>query len=259
MNYGKLTAGTTKTAIDTAKPSEKGEIITYLSRRGDVLDQPLEADDEIIVLVKGVDIFRCGQDPHIMFSEVVDKECCLRSVTAQAGQVFNDDRLDLARLDHLIDFVDALTVEVHTADIIIEGFAHHLVAVADGKVIYDFPLVIQRIQFFILISGQPIIEPDFHNRSFPLWCADHARHTIAHNFLNSYQNKSGDFCFYFSNKIGGSICIWMIHRQIVVDHHFQKIIKLIVRTHIGIHDACDIGFFSLSTHSAPFFRNQFGQ
>ena len=39
MNYGKLTAGTTKTAIDTAKPSEKGEIITYLSRMGDVLEQ----------------------------------------------------------------------------------------------------------------------------------------------------------------------------------------------------------------------------
>ena len=39
MNYGKLTAGTTKTAIDTAKPSEKGEIITYLSRMGDVLEK----------------------------------------------------------------------------------------------------------------------------------------------------------------------------------------------------------------------------
>ena len=132
-------------------------------------------------------------------------------------------------------------------------------AVADGKVVYDFSLVIQRVQFFILISGQPVIEPDFHNRSFPLWCADHARHTIAHKFRNSHQNKSGDFCFYFSNKISGLICIWMIHRQIVVDHHFQKIIKLIVRTHIGIHDACDIGLLSLSTHSAPFSRNQFGQ
>ena len=42
MNYGKLTAGTTKTAIDTAKPSEKGEIITYLSRMGDVLEQVSE-------------------------------------------------------------------------------------------------------------------------------------------------------------------------------------------------------------------------
>lgn len=44
MNYGKLTAGTTKTAIDSAKPSEKGEIITYLSRMGDVLEQVFEWD-----------------------------------------------------------------------------------------------------------------------------------------------------------------------------------------------------------------------
>ena len=52
-----------------------------------------------------------------MFAEIVNKECSLRSVTAQARQVFNDDRFDLARFDHLVDFFDALTVEVHTADI----------------------------------------------------------------------------------------------------------------------------------------------
>lgn len=114
-----------------------------------VLDQSFESDDEIIVLIEGVDIFRCGQDPHIMFSEVVNKECCLRSVTAQAGQVFNDNRFDLARFDHLIDFVDALTVEVHTADIVIEGFANYFVTVADSKVVYDFSLVIQRVEFFV--------------------------------------------------------------------------------------------------------------
>ena len=45
MNYEKLTAGTTKTAIDTAKPSEKGEIITYLSRMGDVLEQVFERNE----------------------------------------------------------------------------------------------------------------------------------------------------------------------------------------------------------------------
>ena len=48
MNYGKLTAGTTKTAIDTAKPSEKGEIITYLSRMGDVLHNVAERGKIII-------------------------------------------------------------------------------------------------------------------------------------------------------------------------------------------------------------------
>ena len=51
MNYGKLTAGTTKTAIDTAKPSEKGEIITYLSRMGDVLHYILKWGNLIFSLI----------------------------------------------------------------------------------------------------------------------------------------------------------------------------------------------------------------
>ena len=54
MNYGKLTAGTTKTAIDTAKPSEKGEIITYLSRMGDVLHHIFQNDQHLIVLAERV-------------------------------------------------------------------------------------------------------------------------------------------------------------------------------------------------------------
>ena len=54
MNYGKLTAGTTKTAIDTAKPSEKGEIITYLSRMGDVLEQVADGSQFVFALI-GVD------------------------------------------------------------------------------------------------------------------------------------------------------------------------------------------------------------
>ena len=106
-------------------------------------------------------------------------------MTAKAGQVFDDDSFDFTCLDRFIDLIDTLAVEVHAADIVIEGFAHHLVTVADRKVVYDFSLVIQRVEFFILISGQPVIEPDFHNRSFPLWCADYSRHTIAHKFLNS--------------------------------------------------------------------------
>ena len=55
MNYGKLTAGTTKTAIDTAKPSEKGEIITYLSRMGDVLNHIFQRKQDAAVLP----ILRC--------------------------------------------------------------------------------------------------------------------------------------------------------------------------------------------------------
>ena len=55
MNYGKLTAGTTKTAIDTAKPSEKGEIITYLSRMGDVLHNVQEWSKIVVGSLVAVD------------------------------------------------------------------------------------------------------------------------------------------------------------------------------------------------------------
>lgn len=55
MNYGKLTAGTTKTAIDTAKPSEKGEIITYLSRMGDVLHNVQEWSKVVVGSLVAVD------------------------------------------------------------------------------------------------------------------------------------------------------------------------------------------------------------
>lgn len=55
MNYGKLTAGTTKTAIDTAKLSEKGEIITYLSRTGDVLHNVQERSKVVVGSLVAVD------------------------------------------------------------------------------------------------------------------------------------------------------------------------------------------------------------
>lgn len=67
MNYGKLTAGTTKTAIDTAKPSEKGEIITYLSRMGDVLYEIFERDDKLVRSVFSADavvVIVDGDEPH---------------------------------------------------------------------------------------------------------------------------------------------------------------------------------------------------
>ena len=56
MNYGKLTAGTTKTAIDTAKLSEKGEIIPYLSRMGDVLDQTIDLTGFLVALVRRISV-----------------------------------------------------------------------------------------------------------------------------------------------------------------------------------------------------------
>ena len=69
MNYGKLTAGTTKTAIDTAKPSEKGEIITYLSRMGDVLEQVADCGESIAVSTLTVHAVVDGNEAHIVAGE----------------------------------------------------------------------------------------------------------------------------------------------------------------------------------------------
>ena len=74
MKYGKLTAGTTKTAIDTAKPSEKGEIITYLSRMGDVLYHIFQGQHNAsvqVVRVHRVKLIRNGDKPHIMRRKIL--------------------------------------------------------------------------------------------------------------------------------------------------------------------------------------------
>lgn len=88
MNYGKLTAGTTKTAIDTAKPSERGEIITYLSRMGDVLEPVLDTRNVAVgtVGIDGVKVIVDGNITHIVLRErEVDIQPCQRRISSQSG------------------------------------------------------------------------------------------------------------------------------------------------------------------------------
>ena len=88
MNYGKLTAGTTKTAIDTAKPSEKGEIITYLSRMGDVLHDVQEQREVIVLRGSIVHIVVDGYEANALFRE---KDFCvvanLQVVSAKTAEI----------------------------------------------------------------------------------------------------------------------------------------------------------------------------
>ena len=84
MNYGKLTAGTTKTAIDTAKPSEKGEIITYLSRMGDVLE-PVAQRRELVILPRRVNAAVDGDIADVVLREDdLDELAGFQVITAQA-------------------------------------------------------------------------------------------------------------------------------------------------------------------------------
>jgi hypothetical protein len=99
MNYGKLTAGTTKTAIDTAKPSEKGEIITYLSRMGDVLHNVAERGKFIVTLI-AVHAIGNGNQTHIVLRKKFLRQLAdLYVVTAKAGQVFHEYSRYVSGLD----------------------------------------------------------------------------------------------------------------------------------------------------------------
>lgn len=111
MNYGKLTAGTTKTAIDTAKPSEKGEIITYLSRMGDVLE-PVAQRRELVILSRRVNAVVDGDIADVVLREDdLDELAGFQVITAQARQVLRDDSSHMARLHLLEHGLQALAVE----------------------------------------------------------------------------------------------------------------------------------------------------
>ena len=118
MNYGKLTAGTTKTAIDTAKPSEKGEIITYLSRMGDVLEPVLDACKIVVhaVRVRGVKVIVDGNETDaILRKGEVGVQSGQRRVSAKSGKIFAENSGNLTRLHFRQHTLKAGAVIIRTA------------------------------------------------------------------------------------------------------------------------------------------------
>ena len=115
MNYGKLTAGTTKTAIDTAKPSEKGEIITYLSRMGDVLGPVADGVEVIAALHRGIHAIVDRDEADILLGKInFHVVAHLKVFTPQAGGVLYDEVRHLSRFDHLHDLFPRWPLEVRT-------------------------------------------------------------------------------------------------------------------------------------------------
>ena len=131
MNYGKLTAGTTKTAIDTAKLSEKGEIITYLSRMGDVLKKVTNRS-QLIFTFGGIDVVRNGYQADIVFrEELLHEPSHLNVVTAQPGKAFDKQSGCLALLQLAHHFIKAGAVHGNAGNAVVNesddiGIAHVL-------------------------------------------------------------------------------------------------------------------------------------
>ena len=113
MNYGKLTAGTTKTAIDTAKPSEKGEIITYLSRMGDVLHDIEERSEVIILwLVTIHAVIDCNKADLLLRKHHLRIETNLQIVSSEAAHVLYDDGSDFSVFYFRKHFLESRTIEI---------------------------------------------------------------------------------------------------------------------------------------------------
>ena len=121
-------------------------------------------------------------------------------------------------------------------------------AVIDRKVVDDLPLVVQRIEFFILVAGQPVVKPDFYLVPPFRYDALFLQHTIAHIFENSYLK----ICMFsdstFSTKILVPVCIRVICCKVVMEHQLQEFIELCVRSDIGVQNVCDRAFLTIACH-----------
>ena len=160
MNYGKLTAGTTKTAIDTAKPSEKGEIITYLSRMGDVLHNIFERG-EIVLAFIAVHAIGNSHQPYIVKREKFFRQLAdLNVVAPQPGQVFDEHRRDIPCLDCGQHFLKTGTLHGRSRDAIVYKENRVGVPFVLGGLLKYLPLILDAVGLavHIIVTAQSAIE-----------------------------------------------------------------------------------------------------
>lgn len=113
MNYGKLTAGTTKTAIDTAKLSEQGEIIAYLSRMGDVLEQITNSSKAVAVASFTVHTIIDSDKAHIVAGENDVRVLSNGQViSAKPTKILDQPATDKPLLNQCKAFLHAGTVKI---------------------------------------------------------------------------------------------------------------------------------------------------
>lgn len=156
MNYGKLTAGTTKTAIDTAKPSEKGEIITYLSRMGDVLHDVQERREVIVLRGSTVHIVVDGYEPNALFRE---KDFCvvanLQVVSTKTTEILYHKGLHSSGFDFFQQGGKTGTIKVRAGIAVIIEVPDISQPMLSGIFFKIFLLVLDGVRFssLFIISG----------------------------------------------------------------------------------------------------------
>ena len=93
-----------KQRLIQSKPSEKGEIITYLSRMGDVLGPVADGVEVIAALHRGIHAIVDRDEADILLREInFHVVAHLQIFTPQAGGVLYDEVRHLSCFDHLHD------------------------------------------------------------------------------------------------------------------------------------------------------------
>ena len=109
-----------KQRLIQSKPSEKGEIITYLSRMGDVLEQVADRG-KLIFALRRVDVIRNGHQANIMVREKFFRQPSdLNVVSPQAGQVFDKDGGGFSLFQLADHFHEAGAVHRHAGNAVIQ-------------------------------------------------------------------------------------------------------------------------------------------
>ncbi len=142
-----------------------------------IVHESLHADDQVILIPESIQMLCHRQHSNTQLPQVVDEQGGLDSMPPQSGQVFYQHSLGQASLRCLCHLCQPVAVKTHPADIVIEGFAHDFVGIPFCIIPQDAKLIFQTVHLYIVIIGQPAVEPYLHaiTLPFPEWKqrADH--------------------------------------------------------------------------------------
>ena len=138
-----------------------GEIITYLSRMGDVLEQILERHQLVAVFILGVNIVVDSDVAHIIGREyLLDIKTGVQLVSSKAGKILCDDDGDVAVAHVIHHLFKGWAIEIRAGIAIVHIKSGVLEPILIGVLLQDKFLVLDTVgvALQIIISGQTAIE-----------------------------------------------------------------------------------------------------
>ena len=121
-----------KQRLIQSKPSEKGEIITYLSRMGDVLDDVPKRGKLVVALLTVHSIVDSNKVNIVLREHDLSIHSHLQVVTAQTGHILDNDPLDNTCFNVRNHFLEPRAVKGGAGDAIVNIKTDILPAMVKG-------------------------------------------------------------------------------------------------------------------------------